>query len=132
MTLIEVKNYAVDPSNIIPPHGLARPEMFEKIRKSMEKNGWKGRRIIAVTDRNMGGMIRALTGSHRIAAAGFCGIDIPVHLLKFDAIDQINLVTILAWDCGYLEMGNWLKKFDRSAARTFDYDIRWAKDMDLI
>ena len=123
MKLIGTKLEEMYPWDLIPPHGVARPHIFRRISRSMERKGWTGRSIVAVRAKGWN-VSRALTGSHRIAAAGLCGITIPVYLLEFDKITNQDMVEILTWDCGYYEMKHWLAKWDKKAARIFSYDLR--------
>jgi len=109
---------------LIPPHGVARPDHFKKIVASMEKRGWKGRRLVVVCDDTTGGMYRSLTGSHRIAAAGSLSISIPCRVLSFDKLDTHDAKQVFGWNNGYHELRHWIRKFDKQAARIFSWDLK--------
>lgn len=65
--------------SIIPLHEIRDLKKFEKLSKSMNKNGWIGREILAI---DMGEYTQAITGSHRIAAALENEIEIPVYTIE--------------------------------------------------
>jgi hypothetical protein len=71
---------------IRPPHEVDRPKQYEAIKSSMEKRGWRGRRVLAVAS---GDGFDALTGSHRIRAAKDVGLEtIPALVLNFAFTDR--------------------------------------------
>lgn len=51
---------------IIPPHEVQDEDKFSSIADSMRKNGWQGRPLLVI---EAGDGFKALTGSHRLAAA---------------------------------------------------------------
>jgi hypothetical protein len=61
---------------IQPINGVERPEVFDALVQDMKRNGWRGRPVLVL--RQVDGQDRALTGSHRIAAAREAGVDVPV------------------------------------------------------
>jgi len=71
---------------IYPPHDVDRPKQYEQIKRSMERHGWRGRAVLAVT---YGDGYMALTGSHRIAAAREAGLaTIPALVLDVQLTDR--------------------------------------------
>lgn len=73
-------------SEIHAPHKVDRPVQYEKIKTSMERHGWRGRRILAVA---AGDGFEALTGSHRIQAAKDAGLNvIPALVLNISFTDR--------------------------------------------
>jgi ParB-like chromosome segregation protein Spo0J len=80
----------MDPKKITPNHEIRDPRKVAKLATSMRRNGWIGRPIIVVGDESQGDC-RALTGTHRIAAAIAAGLDdIPVYWL--------DVPTVEAWE----------------------------------
>ena len=125
MKLVRAYSAHLSPGWLIPPHGVVRPERFRSLVSSMDRYGWKGRQIIAIHDRSFGDLYRALTGSHRIAAAGATDTDVPCRILHFDRIDRESLIEVLTWRNGYFEIKDWLNQWDKQTARIFSYDLRW-------
>lgn len=72
----------MDATNIIPPHEVRDSAKLDALVASMTANGWQGRPLL-VAETVHG--VRALTGSHRTAAACIAGIDVPVVVLSADA-----------------------------------------------
>ncbi len=68
----------IEPSYIMLVNDVDRQKVA-KIAESMENNGYDGRPIVVLDDANEG--YRALTGSHRIAAAKELDIDIPAIVI---------------------------------------------------
>jgi hypothetical protein len=82
------------PENIIPYHEVRDEKKVRWLARNMQTNGWVGRPIIAVGNEAQGDC-RALTATHRIAAAIVAGLqDVPVYWLEiptledWDRIDQ--------------------------------------------
>lgn len=64
-----------NPRNLVPWHEVRDSQKLAELTASMQANGWIGAPIIAI----LGGQDdRAITGSHRIAAADAADIDVPV------------------------------------------------------
>jgi len=73
-----------DPSNIIPIN-LVDERYVDDLIKSIGTKGWSGEPIV-VADTAAGR--RALTGSHRLAAAEKLEIDVPVYVVDPDKIEE--------------------------------------------
>jgi len=70
-------------SSIKSRHGVAEPRKFRRLTASMATRGWVGRPLLAVPS---GDGFRALTGSHRIAAARAASLEtVPVHVVDISA-----------------------------------------------
>ena len=79
----------ISPADISPLHPIRDPSRYVSLCLSMEKDGWKGRPLLAAIE---DGCVWALTGSHRIQAARDSHVDaIPVYV-----IDGVKLASILA------------------------------------
>lgn len=83
---------AIDANNIAAPHDVTDESKTNTIAESLERDGWLGRSVLVI---DMGGTYRALTGSHRIAAAARVGVDVPCLVINADdlAVEQ-NGVTL--------------------------------------
>ena len=69
----------VNPEKIIPVNTASEIGKVALLSASM-REGWKGSPIL-VYEREPN-VFKAITGSHRIAAARACGIDIPVYIVS--------------------------------------------------
>ena len=66
------------PRMMTPPHRICRDEQFRRLCASMTRHGWRGRPLLALPTTGR----RAITGSHRIAAARRVQLErIPVFVL---------------------------------------------------
>jgi hypothetical protein len=75
---------ALMPANKLKPiNGIEDRQKFNKLVQSMSTNGWQGRPILVYQDM---GKAKAITGSHRIAAARKLGLDVPVLYVNKDTI----------------------------------------------
>lgn len=101
-------------------HCVRDEEKFNSIVESMEENGWIGRPLVVV---DLGGEYKALTGSHRLAAARKAGIGkIPVACVEFGTMFE---------DYGYTaydlkdpdETYRLIEEYDAEAAELFYEDI---------
>lgn len=72
---------------IIPPHEVRDQDKYASLVESMSEGGWLGRPVLAYEDPGYG--LRALTGSHRIAAANEAGIRIPCLVLTDLTDDEV-------------------------------------------
>ena len=81
----------LSPSRVYPPHEPSMADHLDALTESMRRDGWQGRPILAFCG-GEGDSIRALTGSHRIAAARAAGLDaIPVLVLSLDTDEDVSL-----------------------------------------
>jgi len=82
-------------SQIFPPHGVRDSAKLAALTASMEQGGWAGRPLLVIEH---GDGYRALTGSHRYAAAQAAGLEevpcVEVDAEKFFA----NYDTSDLWD----------------------------------
>lgn len=65
----------VNPMEITPPNRVTSSSKYHYLINEFENNGYNGRRVVLVENGNDG--YQALTGSHRILAAGEAGVDVP-------------------------------------------------------
>jgi ParB-like chromosome segregation protein Spo0J len=70
----------VSANQVTPPHGVRDEAKLQTIIASMESDGWSGRPVMVFDDAE--GQYKALTGSHRIAAAIAAGMPIPVAIIS--------------------------------------------------
>nr|WP_240357980.1 ParB/RepB/Spo0J family partition protein [Myxococcus vastator] len=68
----------VNPSRISPPHEVRDTSKFERLVASMVAGGWQGRPLLVVPYR---GRFRAITGSHRTAAARKAKVEVPCWVI---------------------------------------------------
>lgn len=71
----------VDPDRIQPYHDVEDEEKYHSLVESMTDVGWQGPSVVVLpgVDHGWGpGDPRAITGSHRIAAAQFTNTEVPV------------------------------------------------------
>lgn len=79
--MVTIENKDLDAANVYPPHEVTSDDHYAELVESMESDGWVGRPILVL---NVHGAMRALTGSHRIAAAAAVGIDVPCMVITAD------------------------------------------------
>jgi len=66
---------------IVPLHEVRDEEKLNNLIQSMEETGWCGRPLVVI---DCGNEYRALTGSHRIAAAIKAGLaEIPIACIEY-------------------------------------------------
>lgn len=68
----------MSPGSIEPPHEVRDRALLAELVADMTARGWQGRPILACDE----GVIKAWTGSHRIAAAAVVGIEVPVVVIS--------------------------------------------------
>lgn len=84
---MQTETASLSPSLVYPPHEPSMADHLDALTESMRRDGWQGRPILAFCS-GEGDAVRALTGSHRIAAARAAGLDtIPVLVLTVDDVD---------------------------------------------
>jgi|AntRauTorcE11898_2_1112593.scaffolds.fasta_scaffold08831_2 hypothetical protein len=71
--------------NITPLHAVTDTNKLATIADDMKKNGWTGNPVLIDDDES--NEPKALTGSHRIAAAAIAGIDVEHYSLAETDID---------------------------------------------
>jgi hypothetical protein len=87
-TALLEKSDLIEVRKIRPFNAVEDVEKLNSLAASMQKNGWQGRPILAY---DIGDGLKALTGSHRIAAAKKAGIeDIPVLKVSDDIANYID------------------------------------------
>lgn len=79
--------------NIEAPHEVNDNEKLQAIAADMKVNGWVGNPVLI--DDGESNEPKALTGSHRIAAAAIAGVDVEYYSLADTDID----VGALFFDC---------------------------------
>ena len=86
----------ISPTLIYPPHEVRDEDKYEALVAGMAKGGWSGRPVLAwrATEDDC---VRAITGSHRIAAARAAGLEtIPVLVIECDddadAVDALDAI----------------------------------------
>lgn len=71
----------ISPSELQPPNAVWNVAHFEKLALSMRERGWRGRPLLAVGSDKEKGVLKAVTGAHRQAAAVSAGLTkIPVYV----------------------------------------------------
>ncbi len=65
----------MEPADVLAPHGVSDMAKVEQLAASMRAEGWQGAPLVAIIN---GSTADALCGSHRIEAASWAEIDIPV------------------------------------------------------
>lgn len=86
----------ISPTLIYPPHEVRDEDKYAALVGAMTDGGWSGRPVLAwrATEDDR---VRALTGSHRIAAARAAGLEtIPVLVIECDddadAVDALDAI----------------------------------------
>jgi hypothetical protein len=132
----EVASEGMDPKRIQPVNAVRDKAQLEKIKTSLQKDGWKGPPVLAIDDANG---TKALTGSHRILAAREVtnedgdAIDIPVHKLSYDdlsaEVDGVTLSDALSGGVRDEDVAGILKTYAKEhsqladAAKIMQYEI---------
>ena len=110
----------VSESQIIECHEVTNQEKFEALVEDMKNNGWNGRSLIVI---DCGGEYKALTGSHRLAAARKAGIEkIPVACVEYGTLFEdydITIDDLKDPDENYRMIG----EYDEEAAELFFEDL---------
>lgn len=106
------------PHSFKPPHAIERWGVYQDLVESMRKVGWKGRPLIVAV---RGKVRRAITGSHRTAAARKVGLKrvpvIPVSGKKiWDAIKK--------WDTAWLDYSDFIEVLPKEVRSIFKEDLR--------
>lgn len=82
----------VNQATIVECHDVSDFEKLNNLVKNMEEQGWNGRPLVVI---DMGGEYKALTGSHRLAAARKAGIEnIPVACVEYSTMFEDYEITI--------------------------------------
>lgn len=68
-----------NPSRLLPPHRVTRPEQVRELAESMINWGWRGQALVGYP---WGNQIQLLTGTHRRAAAEVCHLFCPVVIVS--------------------------------------------------
>ena len=88
----EMTYKSVRANPVTPMHEVRDEAKLQSIIASMESTGWTGRPVLVFDDAE--GQYKAITGSHRIAAAKAVGIEIPVAIISDDdcaiVIDELD------------------------------------------
>lgn len=91
-----------NPRHIQPWNDITDEDKYDTLVESMESNGWIGAPIVVIAGRDHGwgvGNPRAITGSHRIAAAIETGTGIPT--VDLDELLAEHGLTLAALDDEY-------------------------------
>lgn len=73
-------------------HRITDYKKMIELAENMKTRGWNGRPLIVV---DCGGEYSALTGSHRLQAAGIAGLDeIPVAIVDHGTLFEDNDITV--------------------------------------
>jgi ParB-like chromosome segregation protein Spo0J len=83
------------PENIAPRQDALDSDKVARLTEDMEQRGYCGRPLLVV---DYGDHYRAITGSHRLAAASSLGIDVPCLVIEYNSTTEDDLDYVLATD----------------------------------
>lgn len=92
----------IDATRISTPHEVRDSAKLAGLVESMRHEGWVGRPVLALSDPSQG--LRALTGSHRIAAARVAGVAVPALVIEQEDLPA-GYELDLALGCGLIVDG---------------------------
>lgn len=81
-----MKEAMVQASMILPPHDTRDADKLSILIAGMIADGWVGRPVLVIDGVN--DLHRALTGSHRVAAAQAADIAVPVLMIAQDELTE--------------------------------------------
>ena len=81
--------------HIQPLHNAYEADKLDRLADDMRQRGWVGRPILAI---DCGDYLKAITGSHRIAAAELAGIEVEICEIRQLAFDGEDYETSSLYD----------------------------------